>query len=90
MGLSLKDLFPDERPDRDEIRRAKRKRETAKRVENVGSHRAAVFRKAERVIEGATGIDISSWTEEQLDAAMNRVADAHIILEKERSQDGVI
>jgi hypothetical protein len=52
-----------------------RKRANWKRVD--------ALREAEAVIRAATNVDISAWTNEQLDTALNSVCDAHELLLRE-------
>ncbi len=42
---------------------------------------------AEVLIEAARGIDVSTWPDEKLDAALDVLADAHLVLEAERREE---
>lgn len=77
MGLSLRNLFPDERPNRDALRVAKDRREEAKKVDRSSGDLQAVYRKAEEIIQSARGIDFSTMTETELDELMDIIGDAY-------------
>ncbi|MFY9268335.1 MAG: hypothetical protein WAO55_01155, partial [Candidatus Manganitrophaceae bacterium] len=70
--------------------KSKQIKNTKNLVNKIGFGKSAVFREADRVVESARGLDISAWTEAELDSAMNMVSDAHKILFKERICDGFI
>ncbi|HET6464904.1 MAG TPA: hypothetical protein VFH55_04755 [Nitrospiria bacterium] len=87
LGIHSRDLFYDERPDpirRDQVRTRKQMEAEAfdQRMAEAG-----ILREAEGVIRAATEIDISRWTPDQLDRAMETVADARLILLKEERRE---
>jgi hypothetical protein len=85
LGLSVRDLFYGDKVD-EEARRAvvarRQRRERSRVIENL---RADALREAEMLIRSARGICIDSWSDEHLHAAMNRLADAYELLEKEHA-----
>jgi hypothetical protein len=48
-----------------------------------------VLREAEALIESARGIDIARWSDERLDAELNRLGDAYELLWAERAVNGL-
>ena len=87
IGVKPKDLFYDAGGpvDRDAIRRNQNRRRAAQARKRASGKRADAFREAETVIRAATNLDISEWSDEQLDAAMNAVCDARALLEREET-----
>ena len=85
LGIQKRDLFFDERPN--PARRAETR--TRWRVGEVrhdlGMAKSATLREAEAVIQAATNVDISRWTPDELDRAMEAVGNARLVLiEEER------
>ena len=86
MGLTLADLFPDHRsPDDNRRARLERlnKRLADERKREHDGARLDALREAEKFILCARDIDISQWSDTQLDAALNRLAEAHALLDTE-------
>ncbi len=83
LGIRPRDLFYDERPDprRNAETRSRRGMENARF--RLGMKKAATLQEAGAVIEAATGVDVSKWTPEELDRAMQAVSKAHEILWEE-------
>jgi hypothetical protein len=87
MGLSVKDLFYDAGLDTVEHRAALKQRqaqrakpEQAYQVQGLASE---LLREAERFIQSAKNIDISQWSDAELDDRLNDLADAYYVLERE-------
>lgn len=87
MGLSLKDLFPDEGPDRSKLREASRRREAERQADKIESQRMAVFREAEATVGAARGIDSSSLTDEGRDRIIDQLGDAYAIINEEQREE---
>lgn len=83
LGLRIADLYHDARPDPHALAEARRRREQARQQAVRDGLAIDARREAERLIRTARGIDISEWTDGQLDAALNRLAAAHAVLSKE-------
>jgi hypothetical protein len=87
VGVHLKELFGDAVSTREAVRDAQRQREAARRQrerENrLKDREADARREAARLIQSAQGIDISTWSEKRLDAALNTLADAYRSLRDE-------
>ncbi len=83
MGIEQRNLFYDTRIDPESRRRRDaehRKREAQRKQDGF---RMDQLREAERVIRSARHIDLSLWSEQQLDDAMRRIAEAHTVLSRE-------
>jgi hypothetical protein len=83
LGIKVADLFYDNGVthfDREAIHRREREKEKAKKIEVAGDRGIDLLREAEATIKAATGIDISAWTADQLDQALNALAPAHKII----------
>jgi len=85
IGVKPKDLFYDtDGPvDRAAIRRTQARRQAARTRQRAKGRRADALREAGAVLRAATGIEISEWSGEQLDEAMNAVCDARELLQWE-------
>lgn len=86
MGLRMTDLFNDRGSAEERERsREQARRARAKRIEleEIEGRRAVLFRKAERVLSAASGIDISGWSPGRLEEALSSVAAANEILWRE-------
>jgi hypothetical protein len=88
VGVHLKDLFADAGfSNREAIRDAQREREAARRQrerENqITNITADAHREAERLIRRMTGMDISAWSDSQLDLSLNSLANAYHLLDRE-------
>jgi hypothetical protein len=89
LGIQVKDLFFDTVGDahaRREVRRQSQDRKQRRvAAHQVKSAQADLLREAEAVIQAATGVDISEWSDEQLDKAMEAVCRARrVLIEEER------
>jgi hypothetical protein len=92
LGLGMRDLFYETEPDPHKRCEAQRQREAR------GAQETAVARTAGRLIDArreaenltrlASGIDISSWSSDQLHCALNKLGDAYDVLEAERVKYG--
>lgn len=85
LGIEVSDLFFDALDTRPQVRHeAVRRREierTRREADRIAALReCAALEAAERTIESLTGLDVSTWTDEELDRAMDLAADAHALL----------
>ncbi len=84
LGLELRDLFFDQDPDPVALRRHRARRAVerteAERQKRMGHAIANATREAEKCIVSANGVDISSWSAQELDAAIDLIADAYSLL----------
>lgn len=91
LGLRLADLFPDSRASSEEIARARREREKKRAAEEVRRKREGVrldkLREAEGLVVRARNIDISAWTDSELDQALDQLADAYHVLATEEGSE---
>ena len=80
LGLELRDLFFNQNPDPALLRQARRRRAAeqieAERQKRMGHAIASATREAEKFIASAKGVDISTWSPQQLDAMIDLAADA--------------
>jgi hypothetical protein len=83
LGLTVKDLFFDSKPDPIAVVESRRRKTARERMDRAAGCQADTLREAERLIRSARGIDISAWSNEQLDAALNELAAAHAELARE-------
>ncbi len=87
LGLELRDLFFDQDPDPVALRRHRARRAVerteAERQKRKGHAFANASREAERLIASASGIDIAGWGAQELEAAVDLIADAYDLLEGE-------
>lgn len=87
MGLRLADLFGDDPVSSEEIvaRRKRRAGEQHRREheQEFAGRRIDWLREAEHLIRSARNIDISCWSNERLEDAMNHLAKAYQVLEEE-------
>ncbi len=85
LGLELRDLFFNQNPDPAVLRQARRPRAAeqieAERQKRMGHTIASATREAEKFIASANGVDISTWSPQQLDAMIDLAADAYDLLE---------
>jgi hypothetical protein len=82
LGLRVTDLFFDAGLSDSTERRLAMQRRAQERAAKDAAYQAEgrqldLQRDAEAVIRTAQGIDISNWSDEQLDAGLNRLADAY-------------
>lgn len=84
-ALSIRpaDLFYDARPDPAALSEARRQREAREHKAIAAGCHADTLRDAEHMIRAARGLDISRWSDEQLDQAMGAIAAAHAVLSEE-------
>lgn len=89
LGIKQNDLFYDSTGpvDRDAIRRRQAMRRAERSKTRAQGKLADARREAEAVIHAATHVDISAWSDAQLDAAMNAVCDARELLLREEYSD---
>lgn len=88
LRIDQRDLFYDAcDPDPHKRREAARKREHDQQVrERHADQQGALIdalREADYFVQSRRGIDISTWSHDQLNAELNAVADAYCLLEKE-------
>lgn len=87
LGLTARDLFYDSDRPADEWRSDYRRRVQARQQREVVAYvdglRADACREAERLIQSAHGLDVSGRSDEQLQEALDALADAYEVLEKE-------
>lgn len=85
LGITPRQLFFDDTGpvDRDAIQRNQNRRRAAQARQRASGKRADAFREAEAVLRAATNLDISRWSNEQVDAALNSICDAHELLLQE-------
>jgi hypothetical protein len=86
MKLTIKDLFYDT-PDSHTATEAGRRHAILKqrhaRQQKVVGYVVDALREAEAFLRSRRGLDISGWTDAQLDADLNCVADAYALLDAE-------
>ncbi|MHB8482073.1 MAG: hypothetical protein ACYDBV_04950 [Nitrospiria bacterium] len=85
LGLKMTDLFYDSGLGRYDHQAIQRRQREKKKIEQADDRKIDLLREAEATIRAATGIDISVWTPDQLDKAMDMVSDAWLILSREDS-----
>jgi hypothetical protein len=88
LGIAVRDLFYDRRPQAAHWRDIKGQRELQRANEEAINYVVDLFidlaREAERLIASSHGHDISTWSAEQLDEALNLLAEAYAIVEREQ------
>ena len=88
LSIRIADLFPGSRLVPYAWRQAKRQREAKRREHEREAHVAGLTigarREAQYLIESARGLDISTWTDAQLNAVLHALADAYEHLEGEK------
>jgi hypothetical protein len=88
LGLTVKDLFFDAlSTDPHQRREAMRQRAQATAARQA-AHEAEgrhinVLRQAEHLIQSARGISIEGWSDDKLNAELNRLGDAYALLDSE-------
>ena len=80
LGLQVADLFIDGRPDPEHQRHRTRARQAQEQQRLQEGLVIDSMREAERYIHSRRGINISAWTDEQLDAELGALADAYSIM----------
>jgi hypothetical protein len=80
LGFKIKNLFLDGQPDPVAVAESRRRREAREHMERAGGCYADTLRDAEQVILTAHDLDISHWSDEQLNRAMDTIAAAHHVL----------
>lgn len=89
IGITTRQLFFDDNGpvDRHAIRQYQARRQATHARQQASGRRVDALREAECVLRAATNLNISGWSNEQLDAALNRVCDAHDLLLREDTAD---
>jgi hypothetical protein len=87
LGLSLRDLFPGDKPLAGTLRETKRRREAGQRIDQAESQKAALFRESQAAIEAARGIDAAALADDGRDLVMDQIGDAYAILREEQQGD---
>jgi len=86
LAIKVGDLFYNAegwRLDRKAMERRHREKKRQEAVEHLKGLRIDTVREAERLLQCARGRDISAWSPDQLDAALNAVSDALEVLREE-------
>ena len=85
IGMTVRQMFFDDNGpvDRDAIRRYQTRRQAERTRQRARGKRIDALREAAAVIRAGTNLDISEWSDEQLDVALNRICDARELLERE-------
>lgn len=83
LGLRIADLFFDAQVDPEAQRQREQVRRERERRSEADGLKIDRLREAEYLILSARGLDISNWSDEQLDQALNPLADAYELLGKE-------
>ncbi|HKQ34018.1 MAG TPA: hypothetical protein VJT11_01805 [Nitrospiraceae bacterium] len=88
LGLTVKDLFFDAlSTDPYQRREAMRQRAEAKAARQTAhdaeGRRLDTLRQAEHLIQSARGISIEAWSDDKLNAELNRLGDAYALLDSE-------
>jgi regulator of protease activity HflC (stomatin/prohibitin superfamily) len=87
LGIEIRDLFFDSLPDPRQRREAMQRRAKEQGVQlatrQASGRRADARRHAEYLIESARGLDISRWSNNELNKRLNAPGDAYKILEAE-------
>jgi len=87
LGLKVRELFYNCNEDPREWRESSKRREADRRLrEQIQRKRGLKIdaaREAENLVLSAREIDVSTWSNAQLDQAINRLADAYGVLERE-------
>ena len=81
LNIQLRDLFPCMERDRSQVRALQKHRLHEQRIREEEWRRKSVLtdaqREAERLIRSAQGIDTSAWSDDFMDAMLNKLADAY-------------
>jgi hypothetical protein len=88
LNIEQRDLFFDARIDPEAKRQRDAQRRERERARERDGLQIDACREAEATIAAARGIDISKWSNERLDAALNVLADAYRVLELEGATNG--
>lgn len=85
IGITTRQLFFDDSGpvDRHAIRRHQTRRQAERSRQRARGKRVDALREAEAVIRAASNLDISGWSNEQLDTVLNHVCDARDLLLRE-------
>ena len=83
LNLQIGDLFFDRRIDPEDKRKRDQELRKRDRQRVQATLRNDALREAEATITVAQSLDISHWSNEQLDAALNRLTEAYVLLEME-------
>jgi hypothetical protein len=80
LGIRPADLFYNTQPDPVALAESRRRREARERMDRAAGCHADTLRDAEQVIMVARNLDISHWSDAQLDRAMDMIFAAHHVL----------
>ncbi|QPD06399.1 MAG: hypothetical protein Nkreftii_004173 [Candidatus Nitrospira kreftii] len=87
LGIKLKDLFfdslADPRQRRETMQRRAKEQAAQRAAHQTKGRRADARRHAEYLIQSARGLDISHWSNDELNKRLNALGDAYNILEAE-------
>lgn len=83
VGLRVTDLFSDARIDLDAMRRREAERYEREGQRELEGRNTDLLRESEYLIRSARNMDISQWSHEQLDTALNALAGAFQRIERE-------
>ncbi len=83
LGITQRELFYDTQPDPRAIRAAQIARERKAQRTEVDGLTADLLRKAEDFLQSCRGLDITQWSNEQLDDELALIATAYHLLETE-------
>jgi hypothetical protein len=87
LGVRVSDLFYDQRPNPTAIRQRTQERIRREHAHVVRGLETDSIREAERFIASAKNMEITDWSDAQLDRALNMLADAYAVIERERRRD---
>lgn len=87
LGIRPRDLFYDVSAsvNHHAIRRHRARQQVSRIRQQAEGRRVDALREAEAVIRAASSIDMSTWSDAQVDVALNCVCDAHILLLREET-----
>ena len=88
LKIEQRDLFFDTRFDSEAKQQRDTQRREQQRQRNQAGLRLDALREAEATIAAARGIDISKWSDGQLNVALNQLAVAYELVEKEGLGNG--
>ncbi len=87
LGIRLADLFPDAQLDHRAWREAQQRREVERTKRDTQDYVDGLVidarREAEKLITSAREIDISGWSEKEVDSALGAMAEAYAVLQEE-------
>jgi len=91
LGIQISDLFfdalsTDPHQRREALQRRSQERAARTAAYEAHGRRLDALREAENLIQSAQGISIAAWSDEKLDATLERLADAYALIESEGEQ----